>query len=93
MFERELRPGDVIIFSWYRQRILANFGIGQSIYAPQEDFSKAKALLTHLSKIATIAGEKNANLSLVDDVPEVCENDDFKSGRLSFERDVISWEG
>ena len=89
LIQTKLQKGDIIIISWYRNRILKNFGAGQSIYMPLEDPKKISALYRELSGIAAIVANKSATLLLVDDIPQVCELEDFSGGSLSFERDVL----
>jgi peptidoglycan/LPS O-acetylase OafA/YrhL len=73
LIDSELKQGDIVVFSWYRNRVLKNFGEAQSIFKPQEDKNKTLSLERELSKIASVTERKGATLLLVDDIPQVCE--------------------
>jgi len=71
-FSENLKAGDVILFSWFRSRVVAD----DSANLPREvDANKISFLEGKLIDLAKLAKEKKAKLILVDDIPMVCQPD------------------
>ncbi len=67
-FRDELRPGDLVIFSWFRDRVV------HAGHMPRKaNKNKLEILGAKLQSIADLTHAKNASLILVDDIPRTCD--------------------
>lgn len=76
-FDRTLRPGDIVVFSWARDRV------DQRGPLPREPDTAALSFLREkLGLLRTVIKNRNAILLLVDDIPKICD------GSVVFEIDI-----
>lgn len=68
-FRQALKPGDVVVFSWFRERV-----VEKSRHLPRKpDRDRLSILSSRLNTLASSVLASGGKLVLVDDIPMVCE--------------------
>jgi peptidoglycan/LPS O-acetylase OafA/YrhL len=68
-FKKQVMPGDIVVFSWLRNRIV----VEQGSLPRQPDTEKLSILQQKLTKIASTIKSSGGRMVLVDDIPAVCD--------------------